>query len=64
MALLSEHAHGRDNNLNLIRAVPAVAVLVSDAMPIALAVLSWHWVERPALAFVNRPMRLTAQAQS
>lgn len=36
MARLSELAQGRDNNLNLIRAVAAVAVLVSHAVPIAL----------------------------
>jgi len=34
--VLSDKASGRDNNLNLIRAVAATAVLVSHAYPIAL----------------------------
>lgn len=36
MVYLSDKATGRDNNLNLIRAVAATAVLVSHAYPIAL----------------------------
>lgn len=36
MIWLSDRAKGRDNNLNLIRAVAAMAVLVSHAVPIAL----------------------------
>ena len=36
MVYLSNKASGRDNNLNLIRAVAATAVLVSHAYPIAL----------------------------
>jgi peptidoglycan/LPS O-acetylase OafA/YrhL len=36
MVLLSDKSAGRDNNLNLIRALAATAVLVSHAYPIAL----------------------------
>ena len=36
MIYLSDRASGRDNNLNLIRAIAASAVLVSHAYPIAL----------------------------
>lgn len=36
MVLLSHKSTGRDNNLNLIRALAAIAVLVSHAYPIAL----------------------------
>lgn len=36
MTVLSDFAEGRDNNLNLIRAVAATAVLISHAYPISL----------------------------
>lgn len=36
MVFLQDRAAGRDNNLNLIRALAALAVLVSHAVPIAL----------------------------
>jgi len=36
MVYLGEKASGRDNNLNLIRAIAATAVLVSHAFPITL----------------------------
>ena len=36
MTRLGDVAQGRDNNFNLIRAIAAVAVLVSHAHPIAL----------------------------
>jgi len=36
LVYLSDKASGRDNNLNLIRALAASAVLVSHAYPIAL----------------------------
>jgi peptidoglycan/LPS O-acetylase OafA/YrhL len=39
MTWLSDSAKGRDNNLNLIRALAAMAVLVSHAVPIALGTM-------------------------